>query len=387
MKRCLVLPVRRYLSGRSIRFARHVLLRMLCPDFLALAQVGLWPQAGATAPLAAWVELIGPGSEASIRAVVPAEADCPAVIADGASIPMQVRADPGPLFPPGKTPRAQFPVRVCELIAPRGKTEHDFGRPTPAFARRRSAAHRGFRRHRLSHEVDASPGLRRTLGLSRDRKARGRIPSRPGHPSWRLSLSEICTGSPVCQQRPTGYDWKIWNGDFFEPSRALFAAAPWIMVRGNHEICDRAGEGWFRFLDHAPVPPECVPMSAFFVVEQGNLGFVVVDSAQIARDGGRAPDKPPDDPVGKLQAFYAGWKPRVPSPAWMLTHVPFNAVVRTFAGTIVSDTIQHRAIGEQLSRNIKMILSGHVHMFEALQFRRRFASSVAACRRHGRHRA
>ena len=386
MKRCLVLAVRRYLSGRSIRFARHVLLRMLCPIFLALVQAGLWPQAGAAAPLAAWVELIGPGSDASIRAVVPAEADCPAVIADGAPIPMQVRADPGPLFRPGKTPRAQFPVRVCELIAPRGKTSMTLAGLKPAVTRRRSAAHRGFRRHGLSHEVDAAPGLRRTLGLSRDRKARGQISSRPGHPSWRLSLSGIFTGSPVCQQRPTGYDWKIWNSDFFEPSRALLAAAPWIMVRGNHEICDRAGEGWFRFLDHAPAPPECIPMSAFFVVEPGNLGFVVVDSAQIAREGGRAPDKPPDDPVGKLQAFYAEVEATVPSRAWMLTHVPFNAVVRTFAGTIVSDTIQHRAIGERLSRNIKMILSGHVHLFEALSFAAIHRLRCSLCQ-HRRHRA
>ena len=44
----------------------------------------------------------GTGSDASIRAVVPAEADCPAVIADGTPIPMQVRADPGPLFRPEK---------------------------------------------------------------------------------------------------------------------------------------------------------------------------------------------------------------------------------------------------------------------------------------------
>ena len=29
------------------------------------------------------------------------------------------------------------------------------------------------------------------------------------------------------------------------------------MVRGNHDICERAGEGSFRFLDHEPMHPKC----------------------------------------------------------------------------------------------------------------------------------
>ena len=59
---------------------------------------------------------------------------------------------------------------------------------------------------------------------------------------------------PPCSAVPkpctSGYGWDGWNADFFTPSQALFAVAPWIMVRGNHEICERAGDGWFRFLDH-----------------------------------------------------------------------------------------------------------------------------------------
>ena len=363
-----MLAVRSYLSAQSMRFARHVLPRMLSPFFFALLLVGLLPQAGAAGPLAAWVELIGPGSEASIRAVVPAEADCPAVMADGEPIPMRVRADPGPLFPPGKTPGAEFPVRVCELIAPRGKTSltlEGLKLPLPVADPQRIVIFGDTGcRMKLTRLQDCGEGWDYPEVAKHAAASRPDLVVHLGDYLYR----ESCTGSSVCQQRPTGYDWKIWNSDFFEPSSALFAAAPWIMVRGNHEICDRAGEGWFRFLDHAPVPPECVPMSAFFVVEPANLGFVVVDSAQIAREPGRAPDKPRDDPVGKLQAFYAAVESAIPSPAWMLTHVPFNAPVRTFAGTIVSDTIQHRAIGERLSRNIKMIASGHVHLFEALSF-------------------
>ena len=35
----------------------------------------------------------------------------------------------------------------------------------------------------------------------------------------------------------------------------LLAAAPWIVVRGNHESCNRAGQGWWRFLDPRPLAP------------------------------------------------------------------------------------------------------------------------------------
>jgi len=42
--------------------------------------------------------------------------------------------------------------------------------------------------------------------------------------------------------------WGHWRQDFFEPARPLLAAAPWVFARGNHELCSRAGPGWFYFL-------------------------------------------------------------------------------------------------------------------------------------------
>jgi hypothetical protein len=49
-----------------------------------------------------------------------------------------------------------------------------------------------------------------------------------------------------------GYDWAGWNADFFVPASPLLAAAPWVVVRGNHENCDRGGAGWMRFLSPLP---------------------------------------------------------------------------------------------------------------------------------------
>ncbi len=54
-----------------------------------------------------------------------------------------------------------------------------------------------------------------------------------------------------CAGSPWGYGWDTWEADFFQPVANLLAAAPWIVTRGNHELCTRAGQGWYRFLDPA----------------------------------------------------------------------------------------------------------------------------------------
>jgi Calcineurin-like phosphoesterase len=55
-----------------------------------------------------------------------------------------------------------------------------------------------------------------------------------------------------CGGSPWGFGWDAWEVDLFVPGAPLLAAAPWIMTRGNHEQCNRAGQGWYRFLDTQP---------------------------------------------------------------------------------------------------------------------------------------
>ena len=59
-------------------------------------------------------------------------------------------------------------------------------------------------------------------------------------------------GQAGCAGSPWGYGYDVWQADFFNPARPLLAAAPWVFVRGNHESCFRAGQGWFRFMDRQP---------------------------------------------------------------------------------------------------------------------------------------
>lgn len=46
--------------------------------------------------------------------------------------------------------------------------------------------------------------------------------------------------------------WDTWKASFFDPAAPLLSAAPWIMVRGNHERCGEFGDtphGYYLFFD------------------------------------------------------------------------------------------------------------------------------------------
>jgi hypothetical protein len=50
--------------------------------------------------------------------------------------------------------------------------------------------------------------------------------------------------STECGTSPFGDSWETWRAEFFEPAKRLLLAAPWVIMRGNHEDCARAGAGW-----------------------------------------------------------------------------------------------------------------------------------------------
>lgn len=335
----------------------------------------------AAKPLAAWVELIGPNGEASIRAIVSQKSPCPALQSGNDSLQMRVRAEPGPSTLAKKA--AEFPVRVCEVKAPKGKTSvflEGEAIPLPNAEIRRIVIlgdtgcrinkdrtqncddpHEWPYRHVANRAAQTHPDLVIHVGdyLYREKSCRGR--------------------GVVCPDTHVGYGWDVWEADFFAPSAKLFAAAPWIMVRGNHETCARASEGWFRFLDHGPLPKRCpeLDMGGFFVTGIGGLGFVVMDSAAIAKDKDdddddedATPDVAGTDTSATLRRQFAQIGGGVRSPTWLLTHAPFNAVRlnKNTKEDQVDNTIEQRALGDLLPPAVKLIVSGHVHTFEALSF-------------------
>ena len=117
--------------------------------------------------------------------------------------------------------------------------------------------------------------------------------------------SVTCTLSgPYYGQNSVGSEtpdsWKAWKHDFFEPAAKLLIAAPWVFARGNHELCSRAGPGFFYFLDPGSALVQgsggqqtCPPAEAKkplifrqpYRVDLGGLSVVVLDSANACDQG------------------------------------------------------------------------------------------------------
>lgn len=84
-----------------------------------------------------------------------------------------------------------------------------------------------------------------------------------------------------------------WWADLFWPAFQLFQSAPLIAVRGNHEICSRAGHGYFLFFGTNRYPENtvagqyCIEAFEPFAVSFAQEQFLLVDDSGISpMDGG-----------------------------------------------------------------------------------------------------
>jgi hypothetical protein len=142
------------------------------------------------------------------------------------------------------------------------------------------------------------------------------------------------------------------------------------MVRGNHEDCmQRAGEGWFRFLDHAPLPQECSDLTGFFVVEYPDLNFLVMDNARAEAPKSDAGKR--TQVINQLSEQFSKFRdsPLLQRDTWLLSHRPFNGLrFGNDAGYRSDNDIQQEAVKVDDREKVRMIVSGHIHIFEALSF-------------------
>jgi hypothetical protein len=192
--------------------------------------------------------------------------------------------------------------------------------------------------------------------------------------------------------------WKRWRDDFFAPARDLLAAAPWVIARGNHELCSRAGPGWFTFLDpssdwveggrqlscpRASVekdPIDNVVLSEPYAVDLSNLRLVVLDSANACDDSAFPGPftEAYEAQMARLSALTDG-----ADSTWLISHRPIWAVkdfrsakddtgcTEDNAEACINQTLQaalDRGADGALPSSVKLVLSGHMHRFQSVTF-------------------
>ena len=185
--------------------------------------------------------------------------------------------------------------------------------------------------------------------------------------------------------------WNSWNADFFAPAKPLLSESAWIFARGNHELCSRAGTGWFYLLDsnsrllgkHAnqlscPKTSNEQPlaMSPPYLVTLGSLNIAVLDSANACDSGLLHTDSYIDQfNLIKRLIVDAGDN----HPTWLQTHRPvwgvnsLDAVGSCGPQSVdkycyINQTLQAANAKSLLSEKLDLVISGHMHRFQVVNF-------------------
>jgi hypothetical protein len=334
-------------------------MRRLLPVLQALLLLAASPVAAQTQTQAAWTELTGQGTE--VRAVAGSGAGCPKASIDGRPAAMAVRAQPNDEFP-----------QVCALALPPGATAVEVdGRPLPLPAPARRIVILGDTGCRIKGlTVQACNDSRAWPFAEVARLAAAKKPDLVIHVGDYYYRESPCPlAINACAGSPSGDRWDTWNAEFFGPAAPLLAAAPWVFARGNHETCNRGGRGWYRLLDAGPPPETCRTYTAPFAVHSGDLNLYVVDS-------GESPDRGHDkadvaamsaqlDRLGAALDVGQGWI-ITHRPVWALAPVARlgpSAPFEVGLNFTEQDAVRGRGLG-----GVQMMVSGHVHHFQALDF-------------------
>jgi len=350
-------------------------------------------------PIEAAFVVLGVDAQATARVITRA-AICPVLVVDDAPQPMTVRAAPGsvPLRPTLSTPEeskpSAFPVLVCDALlgarAVRASVGgHNLPLPKPDSRRIVVIGDSGCRLKRLDGIFQACNDRDAWPFPDVAAAAAAMHPDLVVHVGDYHYRENACPASNAgCAGSPWGYGWDAWNADFFALAKKLLEAAPWIVVRGNHESCNRAGQGWWRLLDPRPVTPghDCNDPAndalgdfsdPYAVPIAADTQLLVFDSSRVGVD--------PLDPADPMYRTYTAQFARTLSLArrraglhnLFMDHHPilgFAPDPRTrpaglYPGNGSLQSVLRPLNGEGLfPREVDALLSGHVHLFEAVSY-------------------
>jgi len=337
----------------------------------------------------------------AVARVITAAPECPTIELDGTSLPMDIRARPttAPQRPtrsdPALSKPSAFPVLVCDKPIPAGvERATTLGRPLalPKANPRRIVVigDTGCRIKTSDNVFQACSDSGQWPFAAVAAGAAAAAPDLVIHVGdYHYRENECPAGNTGCAGSPWGYGWDAWEADVFAPGEKLFTAAPWIVVRGNHESCNRGGQGWWRLLDPRPLLPRrncddaaddsvgdysepyAVP---FGTGRDADTQFIVFDSSLV----GVLP-LPASDPMHvryraqfeqafalaarRPNAFFMNHHPILafaPNPGMPDAPYPGNGALQS-----VLAPLQPIAL---FPPNVKALMSGHVHLFEVVSF-------------------
>ena len=294
-----------------------------------------------------------------MRAIVPTST-CPNADIDGQSMPMAVRAPAD----------ANFPL-LCSMTLPKGAKQITAGgivlkAPVADPQRILVLGDTGCRIKKDWAQDCSSSTAWPFKGLSK--AAADMNPDLVLHLGDFLYRESECPTAiqPGCAGSPHGDNWPTWAADFFSPATPLLEVAPWIVNRGNHEDCSRQGPGFLRLLGPDAYDPNapCNPRLAPYIVQQGSQRIAVVDNTAASDDHvdeHHVADYTKDyETLARLAGKNGG--------VWLTSHKPIWAAnapgVPSGNATLIAAVKKNL----KLFNAVSLMLAGHIHTFEAINY-------------------
>ncbi|MCC7023801.1 MAG: metallophosphoesterase [Thermomicrobiales bacterium] len=304
----------------------------------------------------AWLAF-GPGGQLFARVIVAGA--CPAISLDGVNAPMTRRAETAPAFP----------VVACEAVVPFGVTAASIAGqalPIPAgpFTRIAVIGDTGCRLDDWGKEFQACNDPRAWPFAQVAASVAAWKPDLIIHVGDYLYRESPCPeGDAGCAGSPFGDTWDTWNADFFTPAASLLGSAPWVFMRGNHETCERNAKGWFAYLDPRPFQDACQRFTDPYVAPLNGLTLAVIDSAEAADT------KESSEETAEYAREFAQLAEMARAGSWLVTHRPVWGILSGKSGEFEVDNATYTAAtGNALGADYGLVLSGHIHLSEALAF-------------------